>query len=159
MPKSSSSRSTQTRRPSKRRSSSFLPVQTTRVTEYIGRRLSGSISSSSGIIVPIAPIAYVALLPSIWTFISNMVTPNGNNGDHGNLKESNDLLHAVLDHAIKVPSKSLCKRATVEFVGKLLLVSQVFFLVLAGSPCGAIVTKYNTARHLAPLYWSQRLVT
>jgi len=138
------------------RSSSF-PVQTTRVTEYIGRRLIGSVSSSSGIVIPITPIAYVALLPSIWTFISNLMTSDGDG--YGDLKGSNDLLHAVLDHAIKVPSKSFCKRATVEFVGKLLLVSQMPFPFLAGSPCGAIVTKYTTARHLAPLCWSQPLIT
>lgn len=51
-------------------------------------------------------------------------------GDEGRFDVSNDLLHAVLDHAVKVPSKSSCKRATIEFVGKVFLVSWMISLCL-----------------------------
>jgi pre-rRNA-processing protein IPI1 len=147
---SASSRSTRTRRQPKRKSSSFLPVQTTRVTEYIARRLSGA-SAVSGIAVPITPIAYVALLPSIWTFISNPMTVDENGDDGDRLERSDDLLNAVLDHAVKIPSKSPCKRATVEFVGKLFLVGRILFYFY---PCGTNLTQVlSIARHLAAVSW------
>lgn len=51
------------------------------------------------------------------------MTVDGKDVDKDRVDGLNDLLHAVLDHAMKVPSKSPCKRETVEFVGKLFLVS------------------------------------
>lgn len=90
-------------------SSLSMSTQTERVTEYIIRRLEGEVKR--GIVVPITHSAYVALLPSIWSLISNSSS------------ESSKLLNALLDHALRVPSKSPCKRATVEFVGRLFLVS------------------------------------
>lgn len=90
------------------------PMQTERVTQYIIRRLGGeSVASSSQIGVPINPTAYRALLPTIWALIGSSDTLTD---------ESSEVVHAVLDHAIKISSKSSCKRLTVEFVGRLMLV-------------------------------------
>jgi len=120
--------------------SSSTTIQTERVTEYIIRRLRGegadgvptpsSSSVSSGTAVPITHGAYLALLPTIWALISNPASPSTGKGTHEENKGAggggsfvSDMLHATLDHAIKVASKSACKRATVEFVARLMLVS------------------------------------
>ncbi|PPQ88648.1 hypothetical protein CVT25_010224 [Psilocybe cyanescens] len=87
-------------------------LQTERVTQYITRRLRGEAASSAQIGVPINPTAYRALLPTIWALIGSA----GTSAD-----ESNEVIHAALDHALKVSSKSACKRLTVEFVARLML--------------------------------------
>ena len=86
---------------------------TERVTEYIIGRLrttEGSVDRSS---TPITPAAYHALLPTIWAFITSPTS-----SPH----QSEELIHATLDHALKVAPKSACKRLTLEFVGRLMLV-------------------------------------
>jgi pre-rRNA-processing protein IPI1 len=88
--------------------------------EYIIRRLGGE--AKQGIAVPITHTAYVALLPSIWSLIGSTTAPAG--GDESEGPGPNKLLDALLDHALKIPFKSPCKRATVEFVGRLFLVSR-----------------------------------
>ena len=57
--------------------------------------------------------SYLSLLPTIWAIISK---PGLNH------QESDDIIHATLDHALKVSSKSACKPFTIEFVARLLLV-------------------------------------
>jgi len=93
---------------------------TERATEYIIRRLrteEGSVGQSS---TPITPVAYHALLPTIWAFITSpTLSPH----------QSEELIHATLDHALKVTPKSACKRLTLEFVGRLMLVRFFFSLV------------------------------
>ncbi len=96
-------------------------IQTEHVMEYIIRRLGGE--AKGGIAAPITHAAYVALLPSIWSLIGSTTAPAGGDGSEG--RPPNKLLDALLDHALKIPSKSSCKRATVEFVGRLFLVSRV----------------------------------
>jgi pre-rRNA-processing protein IPI1 len=91
-------------------------IQTKNVMEYIIRRLGGE--AKGGIAVPITHTAYVALLPSIWSLIGSTTAPDEEPGP-------DKLLDALLDHALKIPFKSPCKRASVEFVGRLFLVSWV----------------------------------
>ncbi|KAF8973998.1 hypothetical protein BDZ97DRAFT_1647832 [Flammula alnicola] len=89
-------------------------IQTDRVTQYIIRRLRGEPASSAQVGVPINPTAYRALLPTVWALIS--VTSSASSA-----QDSEEVLHATLDHATKVTSKSACKRLTVEFVARLML--------------------------------------
>jgi pre-rRNA-processing protein IPI1 len=53
--------------------------------------------------------SYLSLLPTIWAIISQ---PGSN---------QQGVIHATLDHALKVSSKSACKTLTIEFVARLLL--------------------------------------
>jgi pre-rRNA-processing protein IPI1 len=90
-----------------------LPSQTERVTAYITRRLRAEFGVAGQLDTPISPAAYHALLPAIWAFIDSP-----SSSPH----QSEELIHATLDHALKVTSKSACKRLTLEFVGRLMLV-------------------------------------
>jgi pre-rRNA-processing protein IPI1 len=90
---------------------------TERVTEYIIRRLRTEEGSVGQLSISIAPAAYHALLPTIWAFITSpTVSPH----------QSEELIHATLDHALKATPKSACKRLTLEFVGRLVLVRFFF---------------------------------
>ncbi|KAF4623469.1 hypothetical protein D9613_001877 [Agrocybe pediades] len=91
-------------------------IQTERVTQYIIRRLRGEAASPSQIGYAISPMAYRTLLPTIWALINHEDPTAGTEG-------STEMLHSVLDHALKVPSKSACKRITIEFVARLMLLS------------------------------------
>ncbi|KAF8912738.1 hypothetical protein CPB84DRAFT_1670522 [Gymnopilus junonius] len=95
-----------------RNRSSNNSTHTEQVTRYIARRLRGEAASSSQIGVAINPTAYNALLPTIWALI---------NSRDGNAAEVDGVFHATLDHAVKASSKSACKRLTVEFVARLLM--------------------------------------
>ncbi|CAA7266517.1 unnamed protein product [Cyclocybe aegerita] len=92
--------------------SSSSSTQTERVTLYIIRRLRGEGTSASQIAAPISPTGYLALLPTVWALVSNPTA---------NPHEAGEVLHATLDHALRVTSKSACKRTTVEFVARLML--------------------------------------
>lgn len=110
-------------RPSKARARSPGPagkaiIQTRQVMEYITRRLRSEPSSSTYIGAPISAAAYRALLPTVWALI------NSTNGALSeDLQEPDSVMHAILDHATQISSKSACKRSTIEFVGSLALVS------------------------------------
>ncbi|KAJ2914864.1 hypothetical protein MD484_g5554, partial [Candolleomyces efflorescens] len=116
-PQSSSSRSS-----SKRNGHETLRKQAAAISDFITEKLQGrSTSSSSGISSNISPSAYLTLLPTIWTLISNndlvpLADPQDQQGSN-----SNEVLQVTLDHAVKVSSKSACKRLTVEFVARLVL--------------------------------------
>lgn len=85
---------------------------TERVTEYIIRRLRTEEGSVGQLSTSISPAAYHALLPTIWAFITSpALSPH----------QSEELIHATLDHALKATPKSACKRLTLEFVGRLML--------------------------------------
>ncbi|KAF9481355.1 hypothetical protein BDN70DRAFT_876306 [Pholiota conissans] len=107
-------------RPKQKRSRAATAVaqasyQTERVTQYITRRLRGGPASSAQVGVPISPTAYSALLPTIWSLIHNASSTRA--------AEAEEVLYATLDHAIKVSSKSSCKRLTIEFVARLVLLT------------------------------------
>lgn len=106
------------RMPLKRKTRMFSSASwTERATEYIIRRLHSEEGSVGQLNTPISPAAYQALLPIIWAFITSpTLSPH----------QSEELINATLDHALKVTPKSACKRLTLEFVGRLMLVRSFF---------------------------------
>ncbi|KDR85071.1 hypothetical protein GALMADRAFT_233681 [Galerina marginata CBS 339.88] len=123
-------------------------IQTERVTQYITRRLRGEAASSDHIGVAINPTAYRALLPTIWALISS---------GGAKAEEANEVIHATLDHALKVSSKSACKRLTVEFVGRLVLLGlERHYLggVLDSDKNPAVKAKFDAwVWHLPQVVW------
>lgn len=91
----------------------MLSSQTCRVSDYVIRRLRGQSDSPSQIGHVLGASAYVSLLPTIWALINKLLP-----GD----TTTNEVLCIVIDHAIKLSSKSPCKRVTIEFVARLILV-------------------------------------
>ena len=87
---------------------------TEKVTAYVLARLRGEPLSSYRGGQPLSASDYVAILPTVWTLIKSpsesTMTPNL-------------LLEALLDHALGISSKSGCKRLSVEFMGRVVLVS------------------------------------
>lgn len=92
------------------------------MTQYITRRLRGEPASPAQFGAPIPPAAYRALLPTVWALI------NGGPSAGAHDAEGEGVLHAVLDHAVRVTSKSACKRLAIEFVARLMLVRAVHCL-------------------------------
>ncbi|KAI5836112.1 hypothetical protein K523DRAFT_367828 [Schizophyllum commune Tattone D] len=94
----------QTRRPKKK---DTLTAQTERVRTYIIQLLHGEPVAGQQLARALSPSAYTALLPTVWSLL--------------NAPEADDVLAALLDHAISVPSKTPLKLPTVAFVGRLVL--------------------------------------
>ncbi|KAF8807480.1 hypothetical protein BYT27DRAFT_7165165 [Phlegmacium glaucopus] len=86
-------------------------IQIDRVAQYIIRRLRGEANSTQNSSMLTAS-PYLSLLPTIWAII---------NKPGLNQQEADEIIHATLDHALKVSSKSACKPLTVEFVARLFL--------------------------------------
>ena len=97
-------------------------THTTRVTQYITRRLRGEPASPAQLGAPISATAYRALLPTVWALISGGPSAGAHDAE-GQGEEG--VLHAVLVHAVRVTSKSTCKRLAIEFVARLMLVRAV----------------------------------
>ncbi|KAK7694838.1 hypothetical protein QCA50_002026 [Cerrena zonata] len=95
-------------------------LQVDRVHDYVVRLLRGEPplgNIQTGIPRPIAPSVYSALLPTIWALIN-----------HAALERSQgerSLLVATIEHAVKVSSSSATKRHTVDFLGRVLLLSTI----------------------------------
>jgi hypothetical protein len=100
-------------------SKATFPVQAERVSEHVIQLLRGECVPSSQLSRPLTLTAYTALLPTIWSLL--------NNPSAGQRHLSDDVLQAVVEHAIKTSSKSATKRATVEFVGRLVFVHKFLF--------------------------------
>lgn len=92
-----------------------LPLD--RVSEYVSRLLAGEANEAGGLPRPLTLAAYSALLPTLWSLVNNV--SESSNGSVG--KET---VGVIVDHAMRVGSTSMTKQATVEFVGKLMLVQQ-----------------------------------
>lgn len=90
-----------------------LPLD--RVSEYVSRLLAGEANVTSGLSLPLTLASYSALLPTLWSLVNNVDGSSG--GDVGQ-----EMVGAVVDHAMRIGSTSGSKRATVEFVGRLMLV-------------------------------------
>lgn len=88
-----------------------------RVSEYVTQLLRGEVASVSQLGRPLTSAAYVALLPTIWALISSPTTSQ---------RMSTPILQAVVEHAVKVSSKSALKRPTIELVARLVLVCDLF---------------------------------
>jgi pre-rRNA-processing protein IPI1 len=65
---------------------------------------------------PISTSTYHALLPTLWTLLSNSSSANEESN-------SNDILRSIIQHAIRVSSTSAVKPSTLEFMSRLILVS------------------------------------
>ena len=85
-----------------------------RVGEHVVQLLRGESGLSSQSSRPLSLGAYIALSPTIWSLL--------NNSGSGRHEMANKVFAAVIEHAIKTPSKSMVKKATIEFLGRLILV-------------------------------------
>ncbi|KAJ7103428.1 hypothetical protein B0H15DRAFT_812209 [Mycena belliarum] len=94
-------------------SKNALQVQTERVSDYVVQLLNGESLSNSQLGRPLTQSAYAALLPTIWSLISN-VDPNLSD-------VSTDVLQATIAHASRTSSKSALKQTTVEFMARVVL--------------------------------------
>lgn len=95
-------------------SQAALQVRALRVSEYVTQLLRGEVVYASQLGRPLAPAAYVALLPTIWALLSSPTASRA------------PTLQAIVEHAVKVSSKSALKRPTIEFVARLVLVCDLF---------------------------------
>ncbi|PCH33787.1 hypothetical protein WOLCODRAFT_135324 [Wolfiporia cocos MD-104 SS10] len=92
----------------------FPPLQVSRVSAYVVQLLRGETpggNSQASLPRPITPAAYSALLPTIWSLL------NGSEAE----EDSSAVLRVVVEHAIKASSTAAVKRATIEFIGRLVL--------------------------------------
>lgn len=89
--------------------------QIQRVGDYILQLLRGEATASSQLGKPLTHGAYVALLPSIWALLDN-TRPEL-------VEMSGKVLQAIVQHSLKTSSKSAVKRLTIEFIARLILVS------------------------------------
>lgn len=93
-------------------STDSLPID--RVSQYVAQLLEGESASSNGLSRPISLPAYTALLPTIWSLLNSS----------GHQELANEVLVNTVDHAIRISSSSAVKKATVEFIGRLILVNR-----------------------------------
>lgn len=84
-----------------------LPLD--RVGEYVSHLLAGEANLADGLSRPLTLAAYSALLPTLWSLV------NGVGGGE-------ETVRVIVDHAMRIGSMGASKRATVEFVGRLMLV-------------------------------------
>ncbi|KAH8102453.1 hypothetical protein BXZ70DRAFT_1063256 [Cristinia sonorae] len=110
------------------------PLQVERVKSYVIHLLRGELprgsNTQNALPHPITHATYLALAPTIWAFIST--------SEQG---QTDELLVALLDHAIRVSSGSAVKKATVDFLGLLSL--------LCTDPqfCGAFTLRQSPEGH------------
>ncbi|KAH7880643.1 uncharacterized protein C8R40DRAFT_1165590 [Lentinula edodes] len=88
--------------------------QANRVQEYVLEILQEQVSSSQ-LVRGLTSTAYNSLLPTIWSLLNY----SGRNEEQ--LERSGEVLEAVVEHAVKVGSKSALKRSTFDFVARLVL--------------------------------------
>jgi pre-rRNA-processing protein IPI1 len=104
-----------------------LPPQLPAVTAHIIRLLRGEPApGSSGTMArPISAQAYIAVLPSLWALINVPATRQASKQPKRDEDVSGveDVLRAALEHALRASSASAVKQASVEFIGRLVLVS------------------------------------
>ena len=96
-------------------SEAVLSLQAERVSEYVIQLLRGEASSRSQLGRPLTPMAYTALLPTVWSLL-NQPSPNER-------QISSVVLQTMLEHAINTSSNSAVKKLGIEFVARLVLVS------------------------------------
>jgi pre-rRNA-processing protein IPI1 len=111
-----------------------LPVQLPAVTAHVVSLLRGvpqSGISTSAVAQGLSVQAYTALLPTIWALISTR-TPSRHARKHGVHNDDDeltgdDVLVAVLEHALRTSSSSATKPVTLQFVGRLVLVRSLSY--------------------------------
>lgn len=82
---------------------------------YVSHLLGGKANATDGLSRPLTVAAYYALLPTLWSLVSNV---GGSSG--GGVGE--ETVRVIVDNAMRIGSTGASKRATVEFVGRLMLV-------------------------------------
>ncbi len=99
--------------------------------------LRGEAVCSTQIGRPMSPSAYLSLAPAIWFLLDSQAL--------GCAGQQQGLLHAVIDHSLKAPSKSATKGPSIDFIAR---------LVLVRNPQEVQVnhfTKVSIARYRAPV--------
>ena len=92
----------------------MVPAQILRVGQYILQLLRGEVMGSSELSKPLTQTAYIGLSPSIWALLNGVAV------DLGDLSAA--VLHATIDHSIRTSCKAAMKMATIDFIGRLVLV-------------------------------------
>ena len=109
------------------KSAHILPIHLRRVREYVTAALRGEASVTSNIPSALArsitPSVYATLLPTIWALICNDTSEHSDSEDV--------VLTAVVDHSIKLSSNSAVKRYTIDFIGRIILVSVIHYAYIA----------------------------
>jgi len=100
----------------KKRDGSSIPIQISRVKNYVVRLLSGVSMSSHTAGRHMTAQEYVALLPTLWMLLSSDLKHVGT--EEG---ENIDIFSVLLDHGLHVSSGATAKRPTVDFLVRLLL--------------------------------------
>ncbi|KAF8349995.1 hypothetical protein F5887DRAFT_1059217 [Amanita rubescens] len=85
------------------------------VSDYIVLLLRGEAVCSTQIGRPMSPSAYISLAPAIWFLLDSDSQGLGCAG------QQQGLLHAVIDHSLKAPSKSATKGPSIDFIARLVL--------------------------------------
>jgi hypothetical protein len=91
-----------------------IQKQVSQVQSYVARLLRGASISSYTVARRITAQDYMAVVPTIWMLLNSNLA-------HG-VDEDVDTLSALLDHALQVSSTATAKRATVNFLVRLILV-------------------------------------
>lgn len=115
LPPNPGSRNHKSKEKSIQKSISVASLPVDRVKQYVSRLLAGEASGADGLARPLTLDAYSALLPTLWSLVNNV---GGSSG--GGVGE--ETVEVVVDHAMRIGSMGASKRATVEFVGRLMLV-------------------------------------
>ena len=99
--------------------SGTLEIVVDRVSDYVIGLLQGKPDAQSVGTRSMTPSAYASLLPTIWALIS------------GEGKErAQEVVDAVVEHSLKASSTSAVKRHTLDFLGRLVLVSPQMALIV-----------------------------
>ena len=115
LPSNPRSRSHRSKAKTTQKSNPVTSLPLDRVSEYVSRLLAGEVNPADGLSRPLTVAAYSALLPTLWSLMSNVGgSPGGGVGE--------DTVRVVVDHAMRIGSTGASKRVTVEFVGMLMLV-------------------------------------
>ena len=85
------------------------------MSDYVSHLLAGEANASDGLSRPLAVATYSALSPTLWSLVNNI---GGSSG--GGVGE--EAVKVIVDNATRIGSTGASKRATVEFVGRLMLV-------------------------------------
>jgi pre-rRNA-processing protein IPI1 len=96
---------------------SVVSLPLNRVSEYVYTLLAGGANPADGLSRALTLAAYCALLPTLWSLVNNI--GQGSGGSVGV-----EMVKAAVDHAMRIGSTGASKRATVEFVGRLMLVKR-----------------------------------
>ncbi|KAF8640646.1 hypothetical protein AX17_000303 [Amanita inopinata Kibby_2008] len=83
------------------------------VSKYIAQLLRGEAPSTAQLGRSLMPAAYISLLPAVWLLLDSPTS------DY--IGQQSEILNAVIEHGLRSPSKSASKRASIEFIARLVL--------------------------------------